>query len=135
MRNMTRIRKGRYYRPMSDEEIYHLVDDILETMPEDLAEAIENVGIHIEEVPTREMLDGQGHLSPGILGLYVGVPLPNQSVMGPAPIPAQIFLFRRNIERYARTNDDVTEELRVTLIHEIGHHLGLDEDDLAARGL
>lgn len=120
---------------MSDDEIFELVGEILESMPDDLSEAIENVGIHIEEVPDASILEGQDHLSPNILGLYVGVPLPDQSVMGPAPFPAQIFLFRRNIERYARTHDDVREELRITLIHEIGHHLGLDEDDLAARGL
>lgn len=134
---MKRVRTARGPRPLSDDAIAALVEEILEALPPDLAEAVENVGIHIEELPTRELLAGPRRLPMSILGLYVGVPLPQQSVMGPAPIPAQIFLFRQNIERYAAHagKEVLIDELRRTLIHEIGHHLGLNEEDLRARGL
>lgn len=133
---MERIPQGRRPRHLTDEEITSIVEEVLETLPEDLQEAIANVGISIEDLPTREMLEHHGHSHPPtILGLYVGVPLPQQSVFGPAPIPAQIFLFRRNIERYGRYREDLLRDLRDTLLHEIGHHLGLGEEDLRKRGL
>ena len=50
-------------------------------------------------------------------------------------LPASIVLFQRNLERFARDREELAEEIRVTLVHEVGHFLGLDEDELYERGL
>jgi predicted Zn-dependent protease with MMP-like domain len=109
-----------------------MVKQILDELPEELQEAVENVVIHIDDTPSPELLADSPHLSPGILGLYIGVPLSRQSVFSGFIFPAQIYLFRENIARYAGNRSALRYELRETLLHEIGHHLGLDEDDLRA---
>jgi predicted Zn-dependent protease with MMP-like domain len=50
-------------------------------------------------------------------------------------LPSSIVLFQRNLERFARSRDELAEEIAVTLVHEVGHFLGLDEDELYERGL
>jgi predicted Zn-dependent protease with MMP-like domain len=109
-----------------------MVKSILDELPEELAEAVENVVIHIDDVPSPELLEDHPDFGPGLLGLYIGVPLSRQSVFSGFIFPAQIYLFRENIARYAGNRRALRHELRETLLHEIGHHLGLDEDDLRA---
>jgi len=109
-----------------------MVKAILDDLPEDLQEAVENVVIHIDDRPSAEILRDSPGLDPRILGLYIGVPLSRQSVFSGFIFPAQIYLFRENIATYAGNRRALRIELRETLLHEIGHHLGLDEDDLRA---
>jgi len=74
--------------------------------------------------------------SPQLLGLFRGVALPQQSELGSAPaLPAFIELYQRNLERACRDREELREQARITVFHEVGHQLGLDEDDLARRGL
>jgi predicted Zn-dependent protease with MMP-like domain len=69
------------------------------------------------------------------LGLFAGVPFPEQSSMGAPPHLEAVFLYQRNIERVARSTAEVEAEIRTTLLHETGHFFGLDEEDLAEMGL
>ena len=73
---------------------------------------------------------------PRMLGFFSGVPYPEQSnIAGAPPHLDRVFLYQRNIERYSRTNDEVEEEIRKTLLHETGHFFGLSEEELEAMGL
>jgi predicted Zn-dependent protease with MMP-like domain len=70
----------------------------------------------------------------GLLGLYRGVPLPERSVNQVVEMPARIILFKANIERACRGRSEMIEQIRITLLHEIGHHFGFDEEDLEELG-
>ena len=120
----------------SDEQLMGMAEELLDELPEDLRGALENVAILIQERPSAEQ-KARAALPPGrmLLGLYEGTPLSRQSVFHPTVLPTSIYLFRANIERAGKSSSEVKEELRRTLFHEIGHHLGFNEDDLRRRGL
>lgn len=120
----------------SDEELMQLVDDLIEELPEDIRSGLDNVSMLIQDLPTPEQLR-RVRIQPDrlLLGLYEGTPLSKQSVFHAMTFPAAIILFRANIERVAGNRENVKDELRLTLFHEIGHHLGFNEDDLRQRGL
>ena len=90
----------------------------------------------VEEVPSEDLCqEFDPPALPGeILGYFTGNTLIERSTEGVA-LPATIVLFRRNLERIAQDREHVVEEVRITVLHEIGHFLGLDEDDLEERGL
>jgi len=85
-----------------------------------------------KDVPTDEVLDSLGIESPfGLLGLYHGVNLANQSVFDVTTLPEMIFLYRRPILDYwAEHKDSLGEIITHVLVHEIGHHFGLSDDDM-----
>ena len=90
------------------------------------------VVIRIEDFPTDEVLDGLGIDSPfDLLGLYHGVDLARQSIMDPAALPEMVFLYRRPILDYwAEHEDTLGQIITHVLVHEIGHHFGLSDDDM-----
>ena len=92
----------------------------------------------VEEVPSEEILrQYDPPLSPGeLLGYFSGHSLLERSVDDPwSHLPAAILLFRRPLQRYAQDRETLISELRTTIYHEVGHFLGLEEDDLEDRGL
>ncbi len=72
---------------------------------------------------------------PDVLGLFVGPNIHDLAEGASGELPPTIYLFQRNLERMASSVEDLGVEIRVTLFHEIGHLLGLDEDEVAAIGL
>lgn len=118
---------------MRDSEAQALLREVVESMPDDVRGALENVSIEIVPMPDprRDARDG---LHPDLLGLYEGVPITEESDRT-FTLPGRIRIFKRNIERLATNRDGLIRELRITLLHEIGHHLGWDEAELHARGL
>lgn len=88
--------------------------------------------IRIEDFPTDEVLDSLGIDSPfGLLGLYTGVDLARKSVMDVSPMPDMVFLYRRPILDYwAEHEDPLGAIVAHVLVHEIGHHFGLSDDDM-----
>jgi predicted Zn-dependent protease with MMP-like domain len=124
--------------PLSDEELEQAVEEVLESLHPSLREYLANVAILVEEVPSDEILyQYDPPLSPGeLLGYFSGHSLLERSMEDPwSHLPAAIVLFRRPLQRYAHTQEQLVRELRTTIYHEVGHFLGLDEDDLEARGL
>ncbi len=105
----------------------------LRAMPKPLREKAGAIPITYERLPSPEMAaDG---VEPDTLGLFVGEAFPD-AYSGGHQLPAQIILYLENIWDYSNHDAaDYREEVRRTLLHELGHYLGLDEDDLTARDL
>jgi len=121
---------------MSDAEFDAKVKEAVDSLPEEFREVLENATITVEDIPSDADLRAEpGSLSPESLGLFRGRALGEGSVFDPYAFPPEIFLYRRNVLRAARTPQEVVQEIRTTVLHEVGHYLGLDEEDLAERGL
>jgi predicted Zn-dependent protease with MMP-like domain len=113
--------------------------DALRTLPAEIQRYIENCPILIEELPSQELVHDY-NVSPQLLGLFVGTPAdePGASpTWGTAPKEGldQIFLFKRNLEKVAQTRAELIEQIHITVKHEIGHYLGLDEEEIDRLGL
>ncbi len=104
------------------------------SLPEDFRRHLGEVPILVEDVPSEDVLLGESPpLDPELLGLFVGTALPDrQWTGGGADAPPRILLFRRNVERYATDAEDLRRQIAITLYHELGHYLGLDEEQLEA---
>jgi predicted Zn-dependent protease with MMP-like domain/Flp pilus assembly protein TadD len=113
------------------------VEDALAELPESVRRYLSNVAITVEDLPSDEdLLASDPPLSPAILGLFRGSPYGEKASMNPwSHFPSAIVLYQRNLERFARSKRDLVEQIGITLIHEVGHFLGLDEDELWRRGL
>lgn len=113
------------------------VEAALGSLPEAVRRYLSNVAITVEDIPSDEdLLASDPPLSPAILGLFRGAPWGQKASMDPwSHFPSSIVLFQKNLERFARSRADLVEQIGVTLIHEVGHFLGLDEDELYERGL
>jgi predicted Zn-dependent protease with MMP-like domain len=120
---------------MRREDLERDLEVVLRDLPPEIAAVLRDVPIMIEDLPSKEMLAGPEPLAPDILGLFAGAARPETSVFDPTTGPTAVYLFQRNLERIAASREELLEEARITLVHEIGHYLGLDEDDLAERGL
>jgi len=119
---------------MPAQEVHSMLEDVLDALPRDVRHALEGVDLALLPLP-----DPKIHASPDtdplILGIYRGVNLLEKSNGSIVADVDRIEIFQRNVERVVLDKDELREELRITLLHEIGHHLGWDEDDLHARGL
>ncbi|HZI93384.1 MAG TPA: metallopeptidase family protein [Patescibacteria group bacterium] len=115
-------------------EFERVVEQALATLPAQFLDRLGNVPILIEEVPGPALLASLEDPEPDLLGLFVGTPLPEASLQDLPRAPDAVYLFKRNLERAASDREELVEEIRVTLLHEIGHFLGLDEDDLEEAG-
>jgi predicted Zn-dependent protease with MMP-like domain len=103
----------------------------LRALPAALRDQARTVPVTYDPIPNEALL-AEGW-EPDLLGLFVGVPYAQE---GQAPCPQQIFLFLENLwEEAAHDEPTYREEVRKTYLHELGHYLGLDEDELDERGL
>jgi predicted Zn-dependent protease with MMP-like domain len=102
-------------------------------LPIQFRDMTKDVLIRVEEFPTDDVLDSMGLESPfDLLGLYHGVDLSRQSVLDVTTLPEMIFLYRRPILDYWAEHDaSLGNIITHVLIHEIGHHFGLSDDDMA----
>jgi predicted Zn-dependent protease with MMP-like domain len=109
-----------------------LAQRALATIPDELKRHLGPVVIRVDDFPDEETEDEMGLESPfDLLGLYRGVALPNKSVSAVLPNIDMIFLYRRPILDYwCETGEDLEHVVRHVLIHEIGHHFGLSDDDM-----
>jgi predicted Zn-dependent protease with MMP-like domain/Flp pilus assembly protein TadD len=118
---------------VTEDRMEELVEAALAELPERAQKLLENVPVMVEAYPSEEVV-GDG-FDPRGLGLFAGVPFPEQSALSGPPHLEAVFLYQRNIERVARSTAEVEAEIRTTLLHETGHFFGLDEEDLAELGL
>lgn len=94
--------------------------DALDALPEELGALMENVAIVVED----------RHPTEDLLGLYEGVPLTERDDYGGLVMPDLITLYRLPLCEFARTEEELVEEVAVTVVHEIAHHFGIDDDKL-----
>ncbi|QRO86534.1 metallopeptidase family protein [Kytococcus sedentarius] len=121
------------------EQFEEAVGDALDRLPEALIDRMDNVVILVEEEPDRAQLESisapGAHAEGTVLyGLYEGVPLPQRGGFMPPPIPDRIFIFRGPLSRAYRTPHALREQIAVTVLHEVGHHFGIDDDRLHELG-
>ena len=109
---------------VSPERFEELVADALDEIPEELGRLMDNVWVTVEDVPEE----------PGLLGLYSGVPLTEREAYGGMVMPDRITLYRIPICAMSRTEDEVVEVVRDTVIHEVAHHFGIDDERLDELG-
>lgn len=120
---------------ISREQFERLVEEAIADIPERFAQALQNIAIIVEEEPSDddlEMLDDPDEFEEDdeLLGIYRGVPLPDRSWSDPAALPDQIAIFRGPILRISESRLDAIEEIRDTVVHEIGHYFGLDDEEM-----
>jgi predicted Zn-dependent protease with MMP-like domain len=122
---------------VSKKEFSQLVEQALATLPPQFAEFLEEVPVQIETRPSRRLLR-QLELDEDelLFGLYQGANLMDRvEVEGRgSPAPNHILLFQEDHELVAENRAQLIEEVRKTVLHEIGHHFGMDEDDLHRLG-
>ncbi|HVE83153.1 MAG TPA: metallopeptidase family protein [Myxococcales bacterium] len=134
-----RLDPGEFPAPvtLTEEEFDRAVADALEQLPSHVKPYLGNTTISVELLPGEEDLTSSDPpLSPCILGVFRGTPIGERSVTSSADhFPASIVLYQKNLERFARTRAELCEQIGITLLHEVGHLVGLDEEDLWERGL
>ena len=96
----------------------------LDSLPAELGRLMSNVAVTVEHEPG----------PPGLLGLYEGIPLTSRTSQYAGVLPDRITIYRQAICAICRTEDEVAGEVRRTVIHEVGHHFGIDDDRLAELG-
>lgn len=108
-----------------------LVNDAIDSLPERFREAMTNIAIVVEDDPTPAQLAEVEIEPPDTLyGLYEGIPLPERQWNHGNVLPDKVTLFRNPILEDSLDDDDVIVGIGETLIHEIGHYFGLDEDEI-----
>lgn len=133
-----RLSPESYPRPivLPDAEFDRVIEEALEKLPEKVRTYLANVPVMVEDLPAREDLEGDPPLSPLSLGMFRGHAVGERSVFDPwTELPSSILLFKRNLERYATSREELVDEIEQTLLHEVGHFVGWDEDELRERGL
>ena len=107
---------------MSAREFEHAVGDALDGVPEEFMEMMSNVAVIVEDEPPDDR---------NLLGLYVGVPLTERDEWwGAGSLPDRITIFRNPILRICSSREEVVEQVEITVVHEIAHHFGIDDDRL-----
>ena len=120
---------------MNRKRFARLVADALEALPEEFRVQMANVEVVIADWPTPEDLEEAG-LGPEdtLFGLYQGTPLPERGVEAPPLFPDKITIFQGPLEEECETAEEIREEIRRTVVHEIAHYFGFDEERLAELG-
>jgi predicted Zn-dependent protease with MMP-like domain len=117
---------------MPPDEFERVAEAALAELPREVLDWLANVPVLIDDRPSPALVsDG---LDPRILGLFTGVPAPNQSVFAGAQTGV-IHLFQRNLEAETESVEELKAEIRVTVLHETAHYFGFDDDQLRRLGL
>lgn len=104
-----------------------LVDTALDTIPDEIAQLVRNVVVLVEdEPPETEPAD--------TLGLYDGIALTQRTWMPGVDLPDRIFIFRNPLLDFCDTEQQLADEVRITVVHEVAHHFGMDHDLLEELG-
>jgi len=119
---------------MTRSEFNQVVERALALLPDDIRRALDNLAVIIEDYPSPDDLAGVG-LEPedALFGLFRGQPITERSFFERGGhLPNEIILFQRELEDCCASRRELIEEITLTLIHEVGHYLGLDEEELRA---
>lgn len=111
-----------------------LVAEAVQHLPRQFKDRLNNVAIIVEDYPSEELLERMGVPEDETLfGLYEGVPLTRRGFEAPLH-PDRILIFQGPLEEACNSPEEIKEEVRITLVHEIAHFFGIDDDTLEERG-
>jgi predicted Zn-dependent protease with MMP-like domain len=108
---------------VSEEHFEELVAEALDSLPGDLGALVDNVVVQVRD---RHPL--------GLLGLYEGIPLTHREQYGGLALPDRITIFRLALAEHCATEDELARQVRITVVHEIAHHFGIDDARLVELG-
>jgi predicted Zn-dependent protease with MMP-like domain len=115
---------------MTREHFVKLVEEALDSLPQEFRSRIRNVAVLVEDVPSNQPPALPGQPRQLLLGIFHGVPTTKKSVFGLPTGPDHIVLYQKNIEAICSSEAAVREQIRLTVIHELGHYFGMDEEQL-----
>lgn len=115
---------------MDDNKFTLLVSQALDSLPKEFAEKLNNVSVSVDDFPSSYQ-QRKAKVPPNVLllGLYEGVPQTKRGIYY-SNIPDKITIFKNAILQVCQTEEEIRVQIRATVIHEIGHHFGLSEEDL-----
>jgi len=120
---------------LNQKEFDRAVRRAIDRIPDEIREHLKNVVITVRKRPSREMLDELGMTADDpLLGLYQGASLMERSVFAPPLYPDTIFIFQEPLEQMCDTLEELEQEIEITVVHEIAHFLGIEDDRLAELG-
>jgi predicted Zn-dependent protease with MMP-like domain len=122
---------------MTRREFERVVEEAVDSLPKELRGRLDNVEFHVAESPNRRQAQGLELPSrePSLYGLYEGTSLADRSVSDAVLLPSRITLFKRAIERDFPKRPEMIKCIQETVLHEIGHHFGFDDEDLDGFGI
>ncbi|MGZ9156703.1 MAG: metallopeptidase family protein [Candidatus Binatia bacterium] len=121
---------------MNHQEIRKVVARLIDRLPRQFREQLRNVEFVVEDRPSEELLLAE-ELDPEeetLYGLYQGIPLPERSSLDPPLLPDKITIFAEPLLEDFPDPEELREEIRLTLLHEIAHYFGMDEEDIENLG-
>ena len=121
---------------MTRREFQDVVSAALEELPPEFQDAIHNLDVQVRWAPTPEERR-KARLRPGhdLFGIYLGIPITRRTGGYSMVVPDVIVIYQRSHENAGRTREEMIEQARQTLLHEIGHYMGIDEDRLRELGV
>lgn len=117
---------------INDQDFEKIVVSAISELPEYFRNKMENITIHIEDLPDRNILRHLGFRSPySILGLYQGVPITRRGIHYGNVMPDRITIFKRSLLRRWKSDRMIKNNIKKVVMHEIGHYFGLSDAELA----
>jgi predicted Zn-dependent protease with MMP-like domain len=115
---------------MTREEFVNVAEEALDSLPKEFRSRIHNVAILVEDFPPNQPPLKPGRRKRLLLGIFHGVPATKKSVFDLSGGPAHIVLYQKNIEAVCSNEAEVRQQIRQTLMHELGHYFGMTEEQL-----
>ena len=115
---------------MKREHFVKVVEDALDSIPPEFRKRIRNVAVLLEDMPPNQPSPQPGYQGRLLLGVFHGVPTTKKSIFDLPNGPDHIVLYQKNIEAVCSSEAEVRDQIRLTIIHELGHYFGMDEEQL-----
>ena|ERR1700738_134276 len=115
---------------MKREHFVKVVEEALDSLPQEFRSRIRNVTVLVEDFPANQPSPQSGQQRRLLLGLFHGVPTTKKSIFDLPTGPDYIVLYQKHIEAICSSEAEVREQIRLTVIHELGHYFGMDKNQL-----
>jgi predicted Zn-dependent protease with MMP-like domain len=115
---------------MKREDFVKVAEEALDSLPNEFRRRIQNVAILVEDFPSNQSPPRRGRQRRLLLGIFQGVPATKRSVFDVSMGPSHIVLYQKNIEAFCASEAEIRQQIRQTLMHELGHYFGMTEEQL-----
>jgi len=115
---------------MNREHFVKVVEETIESLPQEFRRRIRNVAVLVEDVPPNQPAPQSGQKRRVLLGIFHGVPTAKKSIFDLPTGPDHIVLYQKNIGAVCSSETEVRKQIRLTVIHELGHYFGINENQL-----